>query len=136
MGAVRDADEIVEHLFALAERVRQRFDEVVATFDLSPAQAKALRSLASAGPVPMRDLACRLRCDASNVTGIVDRLEQRGLIERRPEPGDRRVKVLVVTTSGNEVATAAWAAVRDGLALDGIPPADRAMLIALLRRLD
>ncbi len=41
-----------------------------------------------------------MRCDASNVTGIVDRLEKRGLVERRVDPYDRRVKLLVVTPAG------------------------------------
>ena len=41
-----------------------------------------------------------LTCDASNVTGIVDRLEARGLVERRPDPGDRRVKMLALTDEG------------------------------------
>nr|WP_207929076.1 MarR family winged helix-turn-helix transcriptional regulator [Actinomadura sp. 6K520] len=51
-------------------------------------------------PAPMRQLAARLRCDASHVTGIVDGLERRGLVERRPAPDDRRVKHLVPTGEG------------------------------------
>jgi len=109
------ADEIVEHLFALVERLRAGFEEAVSCFELSAAQAKALRYLTWAGPVPMRELADRLRCDVSNVTGLVDRLEQRGLVERRPAPSDRRVKTLVVvTTAGAEVAQAMWARVVTG----------------------
>jgi MarR family transcriptional regulator, organic hydroperoxide resistance regulator len=48
----------------------------------------------------MRSLADCLGCDASNVTGIVDRLEGRGLVERRPSRNDRRVKELVLTPAG------------------------------------
>ena len=54
-------------------------------------------------PLPMRTLARKLCCDASNVTGIVDRLEERGLVRRDAAPGDRRVKMLVVTSNGLEV---------------------------------
>jgi DNA-binding MarR family transcriptional regulator len=48
----------------------------------------------------MRTLARKLCCDASNVTGIVDRLEERGLVQRIAAPADRRVRMLVVTDDG------------------------------------
>ena len=51
----------------------------------------------------MSDLADALGCDASNVTGIVDRLEARGLVERRAAEHDRRVKTLAVTPAGVEL---------------------------------
>ncbi len=131
------AEEIAEHLFALVDRLRETFEAVVARFELSPPQAKALHYVADAGPVPMGDLACRLRCDASNVTGIVDRLEQRGLVERRIAAADRRVKTLVVTPRGTEIAQALWGQVRTG-ALGVVPLSsdDRDQLMQLLRRLD
>jgi len=48
----------------------------------------------------MRNLADRLRCDASYVTGLADALEERGLAERRCHPTDRRVKMIALTTEG------------------------------------
>ena len=130
-------EEIVEHLFALVDRLRVGFEATAAAFDLSVAQAKALRHVAAAGPVPMRDLACRLRCDASNVTGIIDRLERRGLVERRASPSDRRIKSLVTTREGDEVARALWIEVRArALALLDLSDDERAALVALLRRAD
>jgi DNA-binding MarR family transcriptional regulator len=51
----------------------------------------------------MRALAGRLGCDASNVTGIVDRLESLGLAHREAAEGDRRVKIVVVTEQGREI---------------------------------
>ena len=56
----------------------------------------------------MSSLAGMLFCDASNVTGIVDRLEARGLIERRPSPKDRRVKLLVLTKEGARLRESAY----------------------------
>ena len=130
-------EEIVEHLFALVDRLRVGFEATAAAFDLSVAQAKALRHVAAAGPVPMRDLACRLRCDASNVTGIIDRLERRGLVERRASPADRRIKSLVATRKGDEVARALWIEVRArALTLMHLSDDERAMLVSLLRRAD
>lgn len=76
---------------------------IASEFALSPPQLFALRSLEPDEPAPMSRLAGVLRCDASNVTGIVDRLEDRGLVERRPAPHDRRIKHLVLTDAGVEL---------------------------------
>jgi len=74
---------------------------VAAEFGLTPVQARALITLEE--PAPMRDLASRLSCDKSNVTGIVDGLEERGLVARQADPNDRRVKQLGFTGSGREL---------------------------------
>jgi DNA-binding MarR family transcriptional regulator len=50
--------------------------------------------------MPMSEVARALHCDTSNATGLVDRLEQRGLIERRPSPTDRRVRAVALTEAG------------------------------------
>ena len=60
-------------------------------------------SLQPDAPIKLTDLASKLRCDNSNVTGIADRLEAAGLAERLPHPTDRRVKTLVLTERGSEV---------------------------------
>ncbi|HEV8651188.1 MAG TPA: MarR family transcriptional regulator [Actinomycetes bacterium] len=96
-----EAREIWELLIELsASRMRQRFSRTIAELRLSPPQAHALRQLEPDQPLPMRDLAGSLACDASNVTGIADRLEKRGLVERQVSSSDRRVKTLVVTPEG------------------------------------
>lgn len=79
---------------------RQRVGSALAELDLTFAQAHALRLLDPNEPRPMSVLAERLFCDASNVTGIADRLENRGLIERRAAAGDRRIRALVLTPKG------------------------------------
>jgi DNA-binding MarR family transcriptional regulator len=71
--------------------------------ELSPVQCHVLHLLEPDRPMPMNRLAETLSCDASNVTGLVDRLESRGLLERRPSPRDRRVKVLVLTPAGSRL---------------------------------
>ena len=136
-GAGADpSEEIVEHLFALVDRLRAGYEGIVARFELSPPQAKALHYVAEAGPVPMRDLACRLRCDASNVTGIVDRLEQRGLVQRQSAPTDRRVRSLVATPRGAELARAVWCQVRAASLVGPLSDDESQELVVLLRRLD
>jgi MarR family transcriptional regulator, organic hydroperoxide resistance regulator len=82
---------------------KRRFHAVASEFELSPPQVRALAVLDPDRPVPMSELAEALHCDNSNVTGIVDRLEDRGLVERRSATHDRRVKMLAVTERGAEV---------------------------------
>ena len=67
---------------------------------LAPMQAMALTHLEPDEAVPMSALAGLLMCDNSNVTGIVDRLEALGLVERRPAERDRRVKAVALTKRG------------------------------------
>ena len=55
------------------------------------------------GGVPMKELGRRMRCDPSFVTSIADSLESRGLARREPNPADRRIKNLVLTTEGVEL---------------------------------
>jgi len=126
-------EELVGLLFRLTGNLRQRFAARSADLDLSFAQAMALRELDE--PLPMRDLAQRLCCDASNVTGIVDHLEARGLVERRVAPADRRVKNLVLTDAGRALRRRHRESLTVDLPLlDELSPAERRVLADLLRR--
>jgi DNA-binding MarR family transcriptional regulator len=80
----------------------QRADlpSLASEFELSPAQCHVLHLIVPGQPIPMGKLAESLSCDASNVTGLVDRLESRGLIHRIADSTDRRVKVLELTPAG------------------------------------
>jgi DNA-binding MarR family transcriptional regulator len=96
--------------WALMQRLvgpqRKRFMALAAEHELSPPQLGALKALDPKRPVAMSELAGILGCDNSNVTGIVDRLEYRGLVERRPAEHDRRVKLLALTADGQELRDA------------------------------
>jgi DNA-binding MarR family transcriptional regulator len=92
-----------ELLTRLCLERRVELPALAAEFDLSPVQFHVLHVIEPGQPVPMGRLAEVLSCDASNVTGLVDRLESRGLIERRPSATDRRVKVLVLTGAGTRL---------------------------------
>jgi MarR family transcriptional regulator, organic hydroperoxide resistance regulator len=84
---------------------RPRLLALCAEFDLTPPQLFTLKHLEPDGPMPMSDVAKWLACDASNVTGIIDRLETRGLVTRGDAPLDRRVKMLALTEDGAELRT-------------------------------
>ena len=82
---------------------RAHLPPLAAELELSPAQCHVLHLIEPGRPVPMGQLAETLACDASNVTGLVDRLESRGLVRRRPSAADRRVKVLDLTPKGSRL---------------------------------
>ncbi|MER5930735.1 MarR family transcriptional regulator [Streptomyces sp. NPDC002054] len=127
--------EVVDLIAAVVARYHEEYEHAAARYQLTGAQAKLL-GLLSLEPLPMRRLAEKLRCEPSNVTGIVDRLESRGLVERRPDPADRRVKLAAPTEEG--LATAEQ--LRESLdfarePLAGLSTAERAVLRDLLRRM-
>ncbi|MGI5164040.1 MarR family winged helix-turn-helix transcriptional regulator [Spirillospora sp. CA-253888] len=125
--------ELADLVFQVAGRLSAEFNAAAAELDLPPAQAMALSTLCE--PVPMRRLADRLHCDASNVTGIVDGLERRGLVTRRPAPHDRRVKHLVLTEEGTRRrALLLERGQAEAAALFAFPDTDRRRLRDLLAR--
>ena len=94
------AHEAQKFFFELGMVQRMKVGAELAELGLSFSQAHALRLLDPEEPMPMSALAERLFCDASNVTGIADRLEARGLVQRQSAEGDRRVKALTITPAG------------------------------------
>jgi DNA-binding MarR family transcriptional regulator len=98
-----DAWELLTQLF-FAQRAN--LPPLAAELQLSPAQCHVLHLIEPGRPIPMGQLAETLACDASNVTGLVDRLETRGLVRRRPSAEDRRVKVLDLTPTGSRLRAA------------------------------
>jgi DNA-binding MarR family transcriptional regulator len=128
--------EIVDLVWRLVDEMHEHFHTRIAALGLSLPQAMALRGLDPDDPVAMRELACRLRCDASNITGIVDRLEAKGLVERRVAVGDRRVKTLVFTAKGRAVRRRLEAALLDeSPPVVRLTPVEQREFRALLRRI-
>jgi DNA-binding MarR family transcriptional regulator len=93
-----EAWELCMELFGVN---RPRMLDIQAEYGLKPPQFFALQALDQ--PVPMSSVANILRCDRSAVTWITDRLEERGYVERRADPSDRRVKLLALTEDGVRV---------------------------------
>ncbi|MEV4681267.1 MarR family winged helix-turn-helix transcriptional regulator [Streptomyces kurssanovii] len=127
--------EVVELIGTVVARYHEEYEQAAAEHSLTGAQARVL-GLLSMEPTPMRRIAQKLRCEPSNVTGIVDRLETRGLVERRPDPADRRVKIAAATQEGRSTARR----LRDSLDFAREPLAqltavERSVLRDLLRRM-
>ncbi|MEV4055508.1 MarR family transcriptional regulator [Amycolatopsis sp. NPDC049688] len=100
------ADPITDDVVALLARIVDRFtgsyEAAAASQGLTTVQAKVLAALGE--PLPMHRIAEELKSERSNVTGIIDRLEARGLVERRPDERDRRIKNIVATPAGAVLA--------------------------------
>jgi DNA-binding MarR family transcriptional regulator len=94
------AAEAWSALLDLTMGQRTRSFRILQEFGLTPGDLRALSALDQETPRPMRTLAQAWACDASNVTWMVDRLERRGLVERRMLPTDRRVKTVALTPLG------------------------------------
>jgi MarR family transcriptional regulator, organic hydroperoxide resistance regulator len=121
-------------LFSLLRSFRGRVGAVHAEFEVTPVQGHVLQLL-EGGPRPMSGLAEGLGCDASNVTGLVDRLEARGLVERRNAEHDRRVKLLALTVEGDRMRKALMDRLMEPPeAMLELPLADQKALRDALRR--
>lgn len=89
---------LLSEVFAIG---RPQLMELCRELDLFPPQLLVLKALDQ--PRPMREVASTMACDSSNLTGITDRLEERGLVKRTADPDDRRVKRLVLTEEGERL---------------------------------
>ncbi|MFF5367914.1 MarR family winged helix-turn-helix transcriptional regulator [Streptomyces sp. NPDC013187] len=127
--------DVVELIGEVVARFHEDYESAAAEHALTGAQARLL-SLLCLEPLPMRRLAQQLKCEPSNVTGIVDRLEARGLVERQPNPSDRRVKVAAATTEGRQVARSLRESLRFAREpLAGLSEEERVALRDTLRRM-
>ncbi len=126
-------DQLVEQAYTFSAAITRWSAAVLAELELTEALGDVLWQLGAVGEaVPMRDLADRLQCDPSNVTFLADRLEERGLIERRPDLSDRRVKLLALTAAGLAVRTRIVQAAATRSPLARLSPADQQRLCRLL----
>jgi DNA-binding MarR family transcriptional regulator len=82
---------------------KQNMVAIGAEFGLTSIQAITLLLLDEQRQRSMKSFGQLYHCDASNVTGIVDGLEQRSLVERRNDPNDRRIKVICITPAGKRL---------------------------------
>jgi DNA-binding MarR family transcriptional regulator len=112
-------------LCELVGRYLADYERAANAHDLSLTQARVL-GFAAGEPLSQRRLASHFGCDPSNISLIVDRLVERGLVERRPDPTDGRVKLIAATPEGEALAVACCTR-REWLtpALDGLSPAQR-----------
>jgi DNA-binding MarR family transcriptional regulator len=136
--ADQDGGESLSEVFwAVARQLRGASQETLAPWDITPAHLRALRALGHHGSMRLSDLSGRLRIAPRSGTEVVDALESRGLVRRRPDPGDRRATLVEMTEHGAEVMAAIRAAQGNDAerAFGRLTPADRAELARILGQL-
>ena len=91
-------------LMATARLVREAFDARLLPLDLNLTQASLIGYIAEFGATTQTHLADRLGIGRASIGSVIDRLEQRGIVERHPDPADRRVWRVEITADGRELA--------------------------------
>ncbi|MFG2052851.1 MarR family winged helix-turn-helix transcriptional regulator [Micromonospora sp. NPDC048930] len=132
-----DEESLAETFWAVARRLRHQAKRTLEPWEINPGHARALAVLLRHGPLRLSALADHLHIAPRSATEVVDGLEERGLIERRPDPADRRATLVALTGEGSRVGEAirvARAAEADRFFGD-LDPDDRAELGRILRRL-
>ena len=129
--------ELGDLVMRMARAQRRRFREALAPWDLSPHHARALRVVSERDDMRLTDLAEALHIAPRSATEVAAGLLERGLVERTPDPGDRRAVILRVTDEGRRIRAEIEAArTADAAELFGrLSPGDRAELARLLRSL-
>src|SRR2546422_825284 len=133
-------DDRVDELSRFIERLTTRFKETERLFatrlEVSDRELVLLRTLVADGPMITKELGGRFRVPVSTMTGLVDRMEQKGLVRRVPGRRDRRSIELEATPAGalapREHARGI-AAIARGM-LEALPERDQQALITILRR--
>jgi DNA-binding MarR family transcriptional regulator len=132
-----DDDDLAELFWGVARRLRRTAREAFEEWDITPGQARALGILIRHGVMRLSELSEHLRIAARSTTEVVDALEERGLVERRPDPHDRRATLAAVTARGGRVADEMRAARRAEADryFGALDETDRAHLVRILRSL-
>ncbi|HZZ48406.1 MAG TPA: MarR family winged helix-turn-helix transcriptional regulator [Pseudonocardia sp.] len=115
-------------------RAAAAYESALTPLGLELKHFAVLIELTQDGPLSQSELARRTGNDKVAIMRIVDHLESAALVSRRPRPGDRRVRVVTLTSDGQRVYRQAHLAARDVSArlLEHLAPADRAVFTALL----
>jgi DNA-binding MarR family transcriptional regulator len=130
-------DSVGFMLSTLGHAISRRFMHALQPLELHPREFAVLRAVKASNGQSQQTLVERLRIPPSRMVAIVDELESRGLIERRPDPGDRRVRALYVTKRGQTLLDDAFNLVvqHERAISDVLTVNERAQLLALLNRI-
>jgi DNA-binding MarR family transcriptional regulator len=130
-------ESLADAFWSVARQLRDTSQETLAPWDITPAQFRGLRVLRRHGVLRLSELSDWLHIAARSATEVVDALESRGLVARRPDPDDRRATLVEVTEHGGTVLDAIRAArgTEAERAFGQLTAADRAELARILRKL-
>jgi DNA-binding MarR family transcriptional regulator len=131
-------EQLGERYLAVHHRMFRAVNDEMNGCGLSMARTKVLRRLHEQGPTRQNVLAAEFGLSPHSITDIVDGLERHGLAERRPDPTDRRAKLVAITEAG-EAGLGVANATRERLLrqiFGALGEADRATFLRLLDSLD
>jgi DNA-binding MarR family transcriptional regulator len=131
-------EQVGERYLAVHHRMFRAMNDQMSDCGLSMARTKVLRRLREQGPTRQSVLAADFELSPHSITDIVDGLERLGLAERRPDPADRRAKLVAITDAG-EASLEVANATRERLLTQifgSLSEDDRATLLRLLDSLD
>ncbi len=130
-------ESLADAFWSVARQLRETSQETLAPWDITPAQFRALRVLRRHGALRLSELSDSLHIAARSTTEVIDALESRHLVARRPDPDDRRATLVEVTEHGTGVLDAirAGRGTEAERAFGQLTPADRADLARILRKL-
>ncbi len=131
-------EQVGERYLAVHHRMFRAVNDEMAGSGLSVARTKVLRRLCEQGPIRQSVLATNCALSPHSITNIVDGLERLGLAERRPDPVDRRAKLVAITAAGRtalDAANATWERLLTQI-FGSLSDADRETLLRLLGSLD
>ena len=129
--------DLSEALMHASRALRRRWWGALEGWDLSPHQARALRTVCTQEEARLSEVAGKLRIAPRSATEVVDSLEERGLVERRRDPADRRAVLVVATEGGREMCRVTDHARHAAAAelFGRLTEPEREQLATLLRRL-
>lgn len=132
-----DRSTVAFLLTQVGSRAAQEFGKRLEPLGFAPPDAGILRLLSRSPGISQQELARRLDMHASRLVAIIDALEKRGLVERKPNPDDRRLHSLELTAAGNEALVTIGRAsmAHDEAICAALGSAEKAQLGELLRKL-
>lgn len=132
------AEQIKNDLGAIRRALRTPLEGVIARSGLTPPQMAALQILAQQGAMSLKDLSRTMSLAHSTVSGIIDRLENKGMVERRADPQDRRITRLYPSAMVRKFVTEELPKLFEGplqRALDRTSRAEQAQIGQAIQRL-
>jgi DNA-binding MarR family transcriptional regulator len=130
-------ESLSEAFWGVARQLRRLTRETLEPWEITPSQSRALRVLMHHGVMRLSELSDHLHIAPRSTTEVVDGLQERGLVERRPDPNDRRATLVALTNEGTSVG-AAIQSTRSAEAerfFGGLSESDRANLARILGKL-
>jgi MarR family 2-MHQ and catechol resistance regulon transcriptional repressor len=119
------------------EAMRQHADRHIRSLGIGFSDFLALEVLLHKGPTPVNEIGRKVQLTSGSITTAIDRLERKGMVERRNDPEDRRARVVHLTASGRKLITCAFTEHERAMdeAASGLTAAERGEIVMLLKKL-